>query len=317
MPLSREPEVRVRSRRELERAGMARRAIDAALERGALKRLRGGFYAWPDAPAGVVAALERGHRITCVGALALYGFWVPWSREPHEAARRCTSAPTPEDDSSTPDAPKVVLHGPALRAWPDDHPVLPLPVALEHAMHCLDADGAAVVLESGLHQGLIGEDEARGACRSLSARRRRAIFPLSRTAESGTETIVRRALQRRGVTVRPQVWIPGVGRVDLLVGERLIIECDSITHHATPEQYRADRRRDLEARRRGYIVLRLTYADVTTTWDKVFADLMIMVRRGDHRVPRSRRSTLLDQRGLLKNPPDPPGPRPRVAAKRT
>ena len=34
-------------------------------------------------------------------------------------------------------------------------------------------------------------------------------------------------LQQVRVQVRPQVQIPGVGRVDLVVGNSLIVECDT------------------------------------------------------------------------------------------
>ena len=296
MVTARRPEAHVRSRRQLEESGRGRRAIESLLRRGALERLGGGFYGTALTPPKVRAALLRGGRLTCVDALELYGFWVPRPGGAHEAHRRV--GPRREGPGAAGDG-GVVLHSPVLRAWPDEHPVLPLLRALEHAVHCLEPDLAAVVLESGLHRRLISGEEAVQACRSLSEKRRRAIFPLSRVAESGTETIVRRALLRRGFAVRPQVAIPGVGRVDLVVGERLIIECDSAEHHTGRSKYADDRQRDRAARRLGYIVVRLTYEDVMLDWGEVLQDLLVMLRRGDHRIPRSRRSTEIDSRGLL------------------
>lgn len=293
------PEIHVRSRRQLEEAGLGRREIEAMVARGAVERLGSGFYGTALTPSGVRAALRRGNRSTCVDALELYGFWVPRVRGPHEARRRVgPRAGGPAEGRAS----GVVLHAPVLRAWPDENAVLPLLVALEHAVHCLDADNAAVVLESGLNRRLISDEEAIAACRSLSGRRRRRIFPLSRTAESGTETIVRRALGRRGFAVRSQVEIPEVGRVDLMVGEGLIVECDSAAHHTDPRRYADDRRRDRAARRRGYTVVRLTYEDVMVSWDEVLPDLLVMLRRGDHRIARSERSARVDARGLLRDP---------------
>ncbi|MEE1618460.1 endonuclease domain-containing protein [Brachybacterium sp. J153] len=293
------PEVHVRTRRQLEEGGHGRRSIEALLESGAVERLGGGFYGTPGTPPKVRAALLRGNRLTCVDALELYGFWVPRVGCVHEARRRVgpgTGRTAREIGEG------VVLHAPILRTWPDEHPVLPLLTALEHAVHCLEPRLAAVVLESGLNRGLISGDDAIAVCRSLSRKRRREIFPLSRVAESGTETIVRRALTRRGFVVRPQVAIPEVGRVDLLVGERLVIECDSVAHHAEQAKYTNDRRRDRAARRLGYTVVRLTYEDVMLAWDATLADLLVMLRRGDHRIPRSRRPTGTDERGLLLGP---------------
>lgn len=299
MITARGPEVHVRTRRQLEEAGIGRRRIETMLEQGTLERLGGGFYGTHLTPPGIRAALHRGNRLTCTDALELYGFWVPRQRGSHEARRRV--GPSGGDSSAT-GVSGVVLHAPVLRSWPDEHPVLPLLVALEHAVHCLDADHAAVVLESGLNRRLISADQAREVCRSLSRKKRRQIFPLSQTAESGTETVVRRALLRRGFPVRAQVVIPGVGRVDLLVGEKLIIECDSVAHHSDPRKYSEDRGRDLAARRRGYTVLRLTYENVMVTWERSLQDLLVMLRRGDHRLARSRRVKEIDARGLLKDP---------------
>ncbi|MFC7457383.1 endonuclease domain-containing protein [Brachybacterium sp. GCM10030267] len=196
----------------------------------------------------------------------------------------------------------VVLHRPVVRAWPDDHPVLPLPVAIEHALHCLSADFAAVVLESGMNRGLITAADASEASRSLSILDRQAIFPVNAGSESGTETIVRRSLERRGIATRSQVRIPGVGRVDLLIGEKLIIECDSLAYHADPEKYRQDRERDLAAKRLGYTVVRLTYEQVINAWDDTLRSVLMMIRRHDHRVPRAKRAHLIHG-GLLRADP--------------
>lgn len=296
--LSRAPEVHVRTRNQLEEAGFRRSAIEKLIAQGSLIRLGGGFYGTDRTPAHVERALRRNHRITCVGALEFYGFWVPPASGAHEARRRRghqRAAPEPAAHS-------VVLHHPVLRAWPDDHPVLPLPIALEQALHCLDDDGAAIVLESGLNRELLTEPDVHVATASLSRLRRRGIFPVRRDAESGTETVVRRALERRRIAVRAQVEIPGVGRVDLLLGEKLIIECDSMTYHAAPEQYWRDRERDLVAKQIGYSVVRLTYEQVMEQWSSTLEALLVMIRRHDHRVPRSLRGTLIED-GLLRSQP--------------
>lgn len=293
---SRHPDVHVRTRQELERAGCSRRAIEALCEEGTITRLGHGFYGTSLTPHPVRAALARNNRVTCVSALHLYGFWVPPVQGAHEARRRGGR----RSRSSARSGAAVHLHHPVLTSWPDQHPVLPMPIALEHAVHCLSEDHAAVVLESGLNRHLIDDAAALRACSSLSERRRSRILPLDGSAESGTETIVRRALERRGVRVRTQVSIPGIGRVDMIVGEKLIIECDSFSHHTDPEAYRRDRRRDRRARRRGYIVLRLTYEDVMANWEETLADLLLSIRRGDHRIARSQLGALED--GLLSDP---------------
>lgn len=85
-------------------------------------------------------------------------------------------------------------------------------------------------------------------------------------SEAGTESLARYRLQSKQVKVRSQVSIPGVGRVDLLVGNRSIIEVDGEEFHHSSEQFHRDRERDMEALRLGYLTLRLTYRHVVHDW---------------------------------------------------
>ena len=85
-------------------------------------------------------------------------------------------------------------------------------------------------------------------------------------------TIIRLRLRARGIRLRSQVDIPGVGRVDFLVGDRLIIEADSVEHHLP--KYHSDRTRDRVATAMGYLMIRLTYEDVVYHWDTALADIL-------------------------------------------
>jgi len=100
--------------------------------------------------------------------------------------------------------------------------------------------------------------------------------------------MVRLRLRSAGIRTRSQVEIPGVGRVDHLVGNRLVIECDSVLHHLN--KYQSDRTRDRELAGRGYLVLRLTYEDVVYGWDRVMSDIQSIIRRGDHLRPIKNRT---------------------------
>lgn len=107
---------------------------------------------------------------------------------------------------------------------------------------------------------------------------------------SGSETRVRRSLERRGVRVQPQYAIEGVGFIDMLVGDRLIIECDSVEYHTDAEAYARDRARDQACVQMGYLVVRLTYQDVMVRWEQTERLILDLIRQRVHLNPRRRRS---------------------------
>lgn len=100
--------------------------------------------------------------------------------------------------------------------------------------------------------------------------------------ESGTETLFRLRMAGRTPRLRCQVLIAGVGRVDFLVGEAFVVEIDGREFHDTASAFENDRRRDAELSRRGYRVLRFSYAQVMHDWPAVEAAVLAAISRGDH-----------------------------------
>lgn len=103
-------------------------------------------------------------------------------------------------------------------------------------------------------------------------------------SESGTESVLRVLLLDAGIPATPQPPLP-LGyreRADLLVGDRLLIECDSDQHHGEPERRKADLRRDAWLTSLGFVVLRFDYSDVFNDPDAVVATVASVVERGDH-----------------------------------
>ncbi|MCF8611483.1 hypothetical protein L5G28_15150 [Gordonia sp. HY285] len=94
--------------------------------------------------------------------------------------------------------------------------------------------------------------------------------------------MVRLRLRAPNLKVRPQVYIPGVGKVDFVVGRSMLIEVDGFEYHAAPHAFENDRLRDLHARALGYDPIRLTYTQVVHQWSVVGSLLAEMIRRGDH-----------------------------------
>src|SRR5699024_11559156 len=82
------------------------------------------------------------------------------------------------------------------------------------------------------------------------------------TSQSLTESLARLELQRAGYDPKPQAWIDGVGFVDLLIADAIVVELDGFSYHRDREQFRNDRCRDRELNQRLYRVLRYAFEDI-------------------------------------------------------
>jgi very-short-patch-repair endonuclease len=144
---------------------------------------------------------------------------------------------------------------------------------------------AVAILDSALRSAPIGTIDLAIVQRSLPQRHARVFSLVDRAAESGTESILRVLLAQVGVVARPQAAIPfsDLGRVDLLVGDRLVIECDSEAHHGGAGSRLRDLRRDAALAALGFIVLRFDFAQVMFDSDSVLAAVQAYVDRGLHR----------------------------------
>ena len=91
---------------------------------------------------------------------------------------------------------------------------------------------------------------------------REALSLSSERARSILETVARLQLIDMGLTPQVGVWIEGVGEVDMIILDFIIIEVDGWAFHSSKEQREKDLKRDRELLRRGYVVLRFTYDDV-------------------------------------------------------
>ncbi|WP_246954506.1 DUF559 domain-containing protein [Brachybacterium sp. Marseille-Q7125] len=156
-------------------------------------------------------------------------------------------------------------------------------MTLQHAARCQSLVYAAILIESALEQGALRRAELHQVLEPLPGRLRESLSRVRSDAQSGTETAVRWWLEQRGVPVRSQVQILRGVRVDLLVGNTWVIECDSRQFHDDPLQYQRDRERDLALAARGYRVTRLTWEQVFITWENTTQMLQEILRRREHR----------------------------------
>ncbi|MDH2443091.1 DUF559 domain-containing protein [Amnibacterium sp. CER49] len=266
----------IATRQQLTRWGFTRVEIDRQVAEGRLQRVRIGYFARPDAPPALVAAVRAGGVATGVTALQHHGLWVPEDPRLHIAV-----APK----AHPPASPDVEAH------WTSSFstrpatgaaflPVMPLAAALEHALADLPPELAVAVGDSALHQRRISrrllDTIVEGLPRRVVRRIRRRFDGRS---ESGLESIARYLLEEEGIECAVQVAIDGVGRVDLLIDGWLIVELDG-AQHAEPTQMRKDRARDAAAVRQGYRTIRFASDRLLHHWPECLATVRAMLAAG-------------------------------------
>lgn len=252
--------------------GLSERQIGRLVQSDRLLRVRRGRYVDPRLHEDLVSAATLGARLDCVSLLAAIGVFVRERGHLHVQLEMGTSRVPPRGSH-------VVAH------WRRSsqsvcHLAADLIEALAQACRCQSPRDSIATLDSAWHHGLVDEAGI-AAVFALLPRRFQGLRPLvDARAESGPETLVRLMLRMLGCQVEVQVFIDGVGRVDLLVDGWLIIECDSRAHHSSWEERKRDMRRDLAAAARGYSTIRPLAEDILAVPDQTQA---LLKRAVSHR----------------------------------
>ncbi|MFF2277803.1 endonuclease domain-containing protein [Agromyces sp. NPDC058126] len=272
--------------RSLDAAGLRREQVQAAVAEEAVVRLRRGWYSVPDAPDEVVRAVRVGGAATAASVARIEGLWVQEDPQLHvrvprtasrlksPRARTCGRAQVPLDAAGE----GVCVHyrsDPRAVSGRDG-----LALALAEMLRCSTPEAAIATIDSALARRLVGLDDVRAVA---SPAFHRTLARCAAGSESGLETRVRLLLRAYNIRHRTQVSIPGVGRVDLLVGDRLVVEVDGARFHSGVAEFENDRRRDFELAMRGYRVLRLSYRMVMEEWATTSRGILALVERGEHR----------------------------------
>ena len=265
--------------------GLRRSDLRRALAAGAIARVRRGWYCTPAADPAVVTAARAGGRLTCLAALRAHGAWVLDDIGTHVRVA---------DGVTVIHQPGVRIHWTSERVGPG---VDSVEEALATAVACVDFRALVVVADSLVNRGVITPIRLQ-AVLGVTPRGRRVLAVHDAAAESGIETLVRLALRRHRVKARSQVVISGVGRVDFLIGDRLVIEADGYDWHGGRLEFERDRERDRELVRRGYIVIRASYRQVMSNLDEVIGAALEVIRRREHRW-RAVHRTQLSESGYL------------------
>jgi very-short-patch-repair endonuclease len=225
-------------------AGYSRRDIAGLLELGVRQPRRGIFLA-PGCDEELAAALHHNGRLTCASAAAHYGLWI---RNPpaqlhlacnhgHGAGfirHRTTRFPSHQLQPFAA-VEDVVLHGLGC---------LPPPASTALATSAIRLHGVPVELL---------KDQLRG---DRSAPVLRTLRELDLRAESIVEVDAQHLFRTNGIAFEPQVFLPGIGRVDFLLDGFLIVEIDGYAFHSKRADMLRDRDRNNTSTVKGYAVLR-------------------------------------------------------------
>ena len=270
---------------ELHHDGHGRAALTTAAASGEIIRVRQGWYATPEIDSTLLEAVRVGGRLTCLSALDYYGYWTYPTADLHVAvdahACRLRSRRSKVTRLVDVDWPYTRVH------WRDGHEggdrfVLPPVACLADLVVCQKAEVVWAVAGSVLHLSPELAPAWHDLMRHSPVSKREQLAAVDGVCESGTESLFMFRMSRFRLPLRRQVRLPSVGRVDFLVGTKLVIEIDGAEYHTDPAKFEDDRRRDAALSRLGYRVLRFSYRQVMYGWAEVEAAVIAAIARGDH-----------------------------------
>ncbi len=262
---------------QLRSAGVTKRGVAEAVMAGRMLVVRRGHYAIAGTPPPLIRAARVGGVATATTASPHLELWTPPDARLHVAVPRGAGRLHDPDDPAVAFRRRddVCVH------WtegldPTSLPrrIAPTSLMVAHALECLPAAHAIALLDSALHERLLQREGLRTLVAALPPRLAAVARCADGRSESGLESIARYLLRLAGLKVETQVFVPGLGRVDLLVEGGLILELDGYIWHGDEDAFERDHRRDLAAALRHYRVLRFTYSQVMQEWPDVYAAVL-------------------------------------------
>ena len=259
------------------RAGFVIAVIRAFVREGHADLIRRVWLCTPQAPTELRTAARAGGRVSCISLARRRKWWMPEGIGSELHLHMLPgSGPTRLDETWS-----GVTH------W--TKPVVPaarsllgtVEDALLHIALCVDRDAALVLWESAARVEKLAPETLR-AIEWRSGVARHLADAVTGLSDSGLETLVVIPLRRLGLRVRQQVVLAG-RPVDLLVGDRLVVQIDGYEFHSSSAQRTGDIAHDAELRLRGYTVLRVSYSQVVHDWVSVERTIRRAVAAGLHR----------------------------------
>lgn len=246
---------------QLQRFGFTRQSLSRDVRAGAIVRLRPGVFAALPVPSAVRQAVEHGGALTCASALRAAGVWVL------PRADRIHVWLSPSQHALAHPGCTCTSH-----YYSGDPPIgtASIEIALAHLYKCAGDEAFFAAFESAWNLGKLATRQ-RKRVRAMLPRRARWLVDLARSdADSGLESLLRLRMHLLGIRLDCQVIIRGVGKVDFVVGGRLIIEADGKGNHEGGLRHK-DLVRDAAASRLGFETLRFDYAQIVHDWPTVHA----------------------------------------------
>lgn len=232
----------VTRRRDLEKAGFSGHKILAAVQEERLIRPVRGVYAVPGADPVLLDATCAMTELACISAAERLGLWV--LTKPHFIHVSV--------DHGRPVDGNFLVHRSAKR-------LTPLDICLQ-CMRCLPELDALCIVESAVIKRLVTLEQLRSRTAGVRDRNLRKVLHLiDPHSQSIIETAARYHLRAAGLSVQTQVYVKGVGRLDLFVEGILGIEADGRKYHSDAVEFEEDRRRGNMLMLNGTPVLRATY----------------------------------------------------------
>jgi very-short-patch-repair endonuclease len=270
---------------ELASLGIGPRRAQRLTERGTLDRVRPGIYATPEAHPNVVAAARVGGRLAGGSAAALHGLWIPVDpRLVVDVGRRADlrdpfDAELPLDRSD-----------PGIRilwnrvAAPRRIGLSPLDAVAAQVLRSEPTPVAVAILDSMLRRTPMTLLDLEFAVARLPMSQRRVLRRVDGRAESGSESVARCVLQDAGFHVDVQVRVPftDLDRIDLVVADRIAVECDS-SFHDDPTARERDAARDLALIALGFVVVRARWKTIMRDPEALVSAVSTLARRFDLR----------------------------------
>ncbi|MEO6944139.1 MAG: DUF559 domain-containing protein [Lacisediminihabitans sp.] len=258
--------------------------LTAAVRAGTIIRVRQGHYACPAVSIPEIEAFRVGGRLTGLSGARHHGIWTPPNTQLDVTVRPDARALRSRSDKTV-RLTAVKPTGVAVR-WTDTgdsgtRTAVNAVACLRDIVRKQSPIVAFAAVESALFQGMISETGWKRELEFLTPHYRGALNRAGKLSESGGESMMKYHLILHSIAFAQQVKIAGVGRIDFLLGRRLVVEVDGAEFHTSRASFEEDRRRDAVLGALGYQVLRFSYTQVAHNWKQVEAAIFAALARAN------------------------------------